>query len=280
MRFSYHTHTEFCDGKATAEAMAKAAFLSGYSILGFSSHAPLPFDTEWTMKRKDLSRYAESIQKERSRWEPQGMSILTGLEIDYIEGRCSPDASFAPLIPDYRIGSVHYVTGLGDEIFAVDEGAEDFEAHLSKATGGDGEPLWKDYYLRVAHMIEAGGFDILGHFDLVKKNNAHGKWFDEESKAYREAAFEAATLAGEKECIAEINTGGIARGKIDAPYPSIAILRRMRESGVRITLGDDAHAPEHLGTYQARALEAAKASGYRSLWYLDGERIWKEISLP
>lgn len=280
MRFSYHTHTEFCDGKATAEAMAKAAFLSGYSILGFSSHAPLPFDTEWTMKRKDLGRYAESILIERSRWEAKGLSILVGLEVDYIEGRSTPASDFAPLVLDYQIGSVHYVTGLGNEIFAVDEGAEDFAVHLSKATGGAGEPLWKDYYLRMGKMIEAGGFDILGHFDLVKKNNGKRKWFNEESKAYLNAAFEVATLAGEKGCIAEINTGGIARGKIDAPYPSVAILRRMRESGVRITIGDDAHAPEHLGAFQARALEAAKESGFRSLWYLNGQRMWKEMPLP
>ena len=80
-------------------------------------------------------------------------------------------------------------------------------------------------------------------------------------------------------CIAEINTGGLARGKTDSTYPSAAILKHMRESGLRLTIGDDAHAPAHLGAYQGAAIEAARQAGYKSLWYLDAHRVWKEIGV-
>jgi histidinol phosphatase-like PHP family hydrolase len=53
----------------------------------------------------------------------------------------------------------------------------------------------------------------------------------------------------------------------------------MRESGVRLTIGDDAHAPEHLGSYQETAIEAAAQAGYRSLWYRGQDKSWKEIGL-
>jgi len=260
--------------------MAAAAAAAGYSILGFSSHAPLPFKTSWNMAWTDMQPYAATILEQKEIWKPKSLSILLGLEIDYIPGLSSPaDAAYRAIPLDHVIGSVHYVVGLPGGAFTVDDTAGEFERHLIKATGGDAKPVWKEYYKAMAGMIGAGGFDIIGHFDLVKKNNDHGRWFDEESPAYLDAAFEAADWAGESGCIAEINTGGIARGKTGNVYPSLPILRRMRKAGVRLTIGDDAHAPSHLGSYQHRAISAAAEAGYRSIWYMDTERAWKEIGL-
>ncbi|MCX7026180.1 MAG: histidinol-phosphatase [Spirochaetes bacterium] len=280
MRFSYHTHCEYCDGKATAAEMAGAAAAAGYSILGFSSHAPLPFKTSWNMDWTDLRAYADVILGLKEKWGREGLQILLGLEVDYIPGLASPADEAYRVIPlDHVIGSVHYIVGLPGGAFTVDESAGVFERHLAKATGGDARPLWKEYYRAMIGMIEAGGFDIIGHFDLVKKNKSHAHGFDEEDSAYLDAAFEAADRAGELSCIAEINTGGIARGKTGSVYPSLTILKRMREAGVRLTIGDDAHAPCHLGSYQGKAIEAAATAGYKSLWYLGTDRSWKEIGL-
>lgn len=280
MLFSYHTHTEFCDGKAKASTMAQAAFEAGYSILGFSSHAPLPFDTTWNLKWPRLDDYATTVRALASRWEPEGMTILLGLEIDYIRDIVSPqDSAYDRISPDFRLGSVHFITGLAEDEFTVDESEKAFGRHIATAVGGDSSIVWKQYYANMIAMIEKGGFDIIGHFDLVKKNNAKGKWFDEESGDYLDAAFAAVDRAAELGCIAEINTGGLARGKTDSTYPSATILKRMRESGLRVTIGDDAHAPAHLGAYQGKAIEAAKGAGYQSLWYLDAHRTWKEIGI-
>lgn len=280
MRFSYHTHSEFCDGRATAAQMAEAAARSGYSILGFSSHAPLPFKTNWNMAWEDLEAYADEVARLKALWAPKGLEILLGLEVDYIAGLASPGDQAYRVIPlDNVIGSVHYIVGLPGGAFTVDEPAGEFERHLRKATGGESKPLWREYYRAMVGMIEAGGFDIIGHFDLVKKNKEKTKDFDEEDKAYLDAAFEAADRAGELGCITEVNTGGIARGKTGSVYPSLPILRHMRQAGVRLTLGDDAHAPAHLGAYQRRAVEAAEAAGYKSLWYRRGDGVWREIGL-
>ena len=43
IKTNYHTHTEFCDAKNTAEEMVLAAIEKNFSILGFSSHAMYPF---------------------------------------------------------------------------------------------------------------------------------------------------------------------------------------------------------------------------------------------
>ncbi len=260
--------------------MAAAAFEAGYSVLGFSSHAPLPFETIWNMDWGDLPAYAGVIRELKQRYAPRGMNILLGLEIDYIPGLCGPaDEAYGSIFPDYRIGSVHFLQGLSEDQFAVDEPEADFDRHIKEAAGGDVSIVWQQYYRTLLDMIESGGFDIIGHFDLVKKNNRQGRWFDEEAKDYLDAAFEAVDRAAGLGRIAEINTGGLARGKTDFPYPSPRILSRMHERGLRLTLGDDAHASGHFAVHQAAALEAAALAGYRSLWYLDDDRIWKEIGI-
>jgi len=279
MLFSYHTHTEFCDGSASASAMAEAAFDAGYSILGFSSHAPLPFESPWNMKWTQMNDYARTVRSLASFWAPKGLTILLGLEIDYIEDLASPgDEAYGSISPDFRLGSVHHIPGLVEDEFTVDEPGDAFAGHI-EAIGGDASIVWKRYYEYLAAMIEKGGFDIIGHFDLVRKNNAGSRWFDEESAGYLDAAFAAVDRAAELGCVAEINTGGLARGKTDSTYPSPAILKRMREKGLRVTIGDDAHAPAHLGGYRAAAISAARAAGYESFWYLDGDLVWKEIGM-
>jgi len=42
--------------------MAEAAFEAGYSLLGFFSHAPLPFDTTWNLKWPRLGDYAATVR--------------------------------------------------------------------------------------------------------------------------------------------------------------------------------------------------------------------------
>jgi len=280
MLFSYHTHCEFCDGRASASSMTAAAFKAGYSILGFSSHAPLPFDTTWNLKWPRIRDYERTIRALSAEWAPQGMDILLGLEIDYIENLVSPKDSVYDIIDlDFKIGSMHYITSLPGEPFTVDEPAEAFERHVRGNAGGDTSLIWKEYYKRLLAMVENGGFDIIGHFDLVKKNNSGGRWFDESSKGYIDNAFAVVDRAAELGCIAEINTGGLARGKIAETYPSAAILERMRDAGLRVTIGDDAHAPSHLGAFQGMAVEAAKKAGYKAIWYMDRERKWHEIGI-
>ncbi|MCE1207402.1 MAG: histidinol-phosphatase [Spirochaetia bacterium] len=280
MLFSYHTHTEFCDGRASAASMAHHAHQAGYSYLGFSSHAPLPFDTNWNMRWERLGDYAATIGALKNTYDSKGMTILLGLEIDYIENLVHPsDSVYDRIQPEFRLGSVHYITPEEGEAFTVDENSTDFAQHVKLSCHGDHSILWKQYYRNLTAMIEKGGFDIIAHFDIVRKNNQNGMYFDEDSPAYLEAAFEAIDMAASKDIVAEINTGGIARGKTLTPYPSMTLLKHMRARNVRITIGDDAHGPSHLGAYQQTAREWAKAAGYSSFFYLKQKGEWAEIGI-
>lgn len=281
MAFSFHTHTLFCDGRADAATMAAAAFERHYTHLGFSAHAPVPFKTEWNMPWERAEAYAATIRQLQREYAPKGMKIFLGLETDYAPGITMPDNhAYDPLELDFRIGSVHYITAPGEAFFTVDEPDDRFGPKITAwAPDGDYKRLWKRYWQYMAEMIERDGFDIIGHFDLAKKNNVGGRWFDEDDPAYIDAAFQVVDLAAEKDVVTEINTGGLARGRLKEPYPSPRILQRMCERGVRITLGDDAHAPEHIGNFQHAAIDAARNAGFTSLWYMDAPGLWVEIGI-
>jgi histidinol-phosphatase (PHP family) len=280
VRANYHTHCDFCDGRVTAAEMAAAAAAKGYRVLGFSSHSPLPFPNEGNMEASRLGEYCAEIRRLGREWKDRGLEVLLGLEIEWVEGLSSPrDRLFREAGLDYSIGSLHFVDLPGPGRFAVDLGLEEFGRSASAFAGDDfGRSVYRDYYERLGALVEGGGFDILGHFDLVKKNNGEGRWFDESSRGYLGAALGAASLLRGKDIVVEINVGGMSRGKVKTPYPSLPILRELRALRVRITFSADAHAPEHLGVNLDSARELARAAGYDSIAVLSEGR-WREIGI-
>jgi len=284
MLTNYHTHCDFCDGTTTAAAMADAASASGFSILGFSSHAPLPFATAWNMDLARLPDYLATVRGLAAKHSPQ-MEILSGLEIDFIEGFCGPaDGRFSKYGLDYTIGSTHFVTpsgvpssartdpascldGHGEPTFgfAVDEPGTDFDKHLEQFYAGDTMRLVEDYYSALTACILAGGFDILGHFDLVRKNNSGQVKFREDAPGYRDAAMRAIDALQGTGIIVEINTGAMARKNADSPYPALWILKELKARRVPICVNADAHAPGHLVLHRKEALRLASEAGYVSM---------------
>jgi histidinol-phosphatase (PHP family) len=273
VRANYHTHSDFCDGKAAPAVMARAAREAGYDILGFSAHAPFPKGMDCAIKPERLAEYAAEIRRLGRAWSPEGeegrlygpMEILLGLEIDWFPPESAPnDGRFSELGLDYCLGSVHFVEVDGAPPFAVDTNEDHFAHDLARARV-DIRTVYRDYFSRLGALIDSGGFDILGHFDLVKKNNRRARYFDEASDDYLAAALAAADRLAGKDIVVEINVGGMARGKTLEPYPSLAILRRIRELGLRITIGADAHEPRHFGLHLEAARDLATAAGYRSV---------------
>ena len=47
MNANYHTHCTYCDGKDPLEAFVAEAERLHFGQLGFSSHAPVPFENEF-----------------------------------------------------------------------------------------------------------------------------------------------------------------------------------------------------------------------------------------
>lgn len=67
--------------------------------------------------------------------------------------------------------------------YIIDGPASYAEACRDEAFGGDGLAMVRRFYEITAENAEQYRPDIIGHFDLIIKNNAGGRLFDEESRA-------------------------------------------------------------------------------------------------
>ena len=63
MKCNYHTHTTFCDGKASPEETARIAFEKKFDILGFSGHSMYPFSSDWHIASREHSAYCAEIER-------------------------------------------------------------------------------------------------------------------------------------------------------------------------------------------------------------------------
>lgn len=262
--------------------MCRAAYGKGLDALGFSAHAPLPFKTAWHLSGDRLDEYARTVRAAAAEWKGR-LPVYLGLEIDYIEGLAGPaDGRFERIGLDYSIGSVHYlVPANGAEPFTVDGPYEEWERGVREGFGGDGEAAAEAYWSAVAAMVRAGGFDMIGHLDLVKKNNgANGEklFFDPDGTRYRAAAARAVEEIRKAAVVVELNTGALNRGSLRETYPSPALLKELRKIDARMVVNADAHKAEHVAGHYEEALRSLRAAGFTETVLFDGKE-WRTEAL-
>jgi histidinol-phosphatase (PHP family) len=264
---SLHTHTIFCDGKDDIETMCSAAHAKGLTAIGFSAHAPIEkagFKTHWNMPEDRLDAYINEVQVARQRWEGK-LTVYLGLEMDYIKGlRSALDKDITGLPLDYLIGSVHFLVPPRGAPFTIDGPVAEVEKGLQEGYGGDGEALMNVYWDAVAEMVSLGGFDIVGHLDLIKKRNMENRWFNREGAAYQQRTAEIAQAISAAGLIVEVNTGGLNRGHYAETAPALPILRQLRQHDVPVIITADAHRTQTLDGHYPTACQTLIDSGYNT----------------
>ena len=251
---SVHTHATCCDGKSTLVEMAAAAYAAGVKYFGVSchSHTPLELDVGYVLPA-DMTDYRRSVLALRAEYAGR-MEVLLGLEWD-------SQSDIFPEGFDYWIGSAHYQRRENGVCYAADWGEEAFTACRDEACGGDALAVTEGYFREVAR-VAAMKPTILGHMDLITKLNAGNRFFDETSPRYEKAALEALHTAYPMATLLEINTGGMARGYRDAPYPALFLLKEWRTMGGRIILTSDSHSADTILYGYGDSIALAKAAGF------------------
>ena len=257
-KFNLHTHTNFCDGKNSAEEMVEAAISLGCEGIGFSGHSFIEGEDYWTMTQKGVYDYVREIGRIKEKYKDK-IEVLLGIEYDVLS---DVDISLF----DYVIGSVHFVSGK-DGIIPVDLYKDELKNAIDRNFDGDVYSFCEDYYNKLSTVYEKTNCDIVGHFDLVMKFNENGELFDVNNKRYKEMAFACLDTLVKKDLIFEINTGAISRGYRTKPYPYDYILRRMVELGAKITLTTDCHSTGAILCFYDEAVEYARSCGVRELYF-------------
>ena len=247
-----HTHTTFCDGKDSPEELAREAIARGFNSLGFSIHS---FMREKTIDQEKLTAYKTEVFRVKEKYKNE-LDVFLGIEFE-------PWTEFAPNDFDYTIAAVHYLpTADGYKTFDVD--LERTLSFIKNYFDGDVMKLAKSYYKTLAELPKHGKFDILAHLDIITKHNEMHPFLDEGSKEYTSYVYEAIDALSQKIPFFEVNTGAIARGYRSYAYPSLPILKRLREKGFGAVITSDCHNKDHLDCFFDDARELLGEAGFKS----------------
>lgn len=269
-----HTHSNYCDGKSSLEEVVASAIAKKMISLGFSSHAPLPFNSAWCMKKESLASYLLEIDQLKRRSQLQ---IYSGLEVDYIPGKISPEDFKNKL--DYTIGSVHFVESFSDgRGWEIDGTHTSFDEGFERIFKRDIRAVITRYFELTREMIHKSCPTIIGHLDKIKIQNIYHSYFDESEKWYRDEVTKTIHAIRDSGAIVEVNTRGLYQKKSTTTYPSPWILELILKQNILITISSDAHHPDDLINQFPETAKMLLSIGFKELsTLLDGR--WQKLPL-
>ncbi len=265
--FNLHTHSHYCDGSSPPEAYVEAAITKGFHTLGFSSHAPVPFDNKFAIHDEEsLLRYAEEINALKEKYRDQ-IHIFLALEVDFIPGVTSTFAYFRERIQaDYLIGGVHLIKKPeAPELWFIDGPMQaTYDEGLKKLYGTHIKEGVTRYWEQVREMLLTEKPDIVAHLDKIKMHN-QGRFFNENEAWYIDQVEQTLAVIARQNTIVEINTRGLYKGRSEETFPGAWLLRKINEMNIPITLNSDAHKPEELDGFYTETKAMMREIGFSSI---------------
>lgn len=267
-RYCFHSHTEFCDGRAQMEAFAREAVARGFTHYGFSPHSPLRFHSPCNMLETNVPRYLAEVERIR-REHGAACRFYAGMEIDYIDDTWGPSASYFRQLPlDYRIGSVHFIPTKDGRFVDIDGSPERFCRNMEEVFDKDIRYVVETFYRQSRRMVLAGCFDFIGHFDKIGMNASVWQPGIEEEPWYRGLVDELVDLIIDRHMAVEVNTkiydktaaADAVGHPADAPdgtgrfFPAPRHLSRLKAAGIPILVNSDVHVPVLIDSGRSAAL--------------------------
>ena len=256
-----HMHTWFStDSQACPRDMADEAVRKGLKTICFTDHFDKD-DLEWGEEGIfDVDAYFVEMQKLQEEYAGK-LNIRIGIELGlrtYLKDYYEELTKKYPF--DFVIGSVHNVPYKKDaegNILYTDPAAEKL---FTDRTDKEAYRLMMETTLENVRTSDC--FQTLGHLDYVVR---YGKSREKEYSYtdYADIIDEILKLLIEKEKGLEVNSAGLKYG-LPFAHPHPDVLKRYRELGGEIiTIGADAHKPEHIAYDFAKAEEILKSCGFK-----------------
>lgn len=256
-----HMHTWFStDSEACPCDMADEAVRKGLKTICFTDHFDKD-DLEWGEEGIfDVDAYFVEMQKLQKEYAGK-LNIRIGIELGlrtYLKDYYEELTKKYPF--DFVIGSVHNVPYKKDaegNILYTDPAAEKL---FTDRTDKEAYRLMMETTLENVRTSDC--FQTLGHLDYVVR---YGKSREKEYSYtdYADIIDEILKLLIEKEKGLEVNSAGLKYG-LPFAHPHPDVLKRYRELGGEIiTIGADAHKPEHIAYDFAKAEEILKSCGFK-----------------
>lgn len=278
MKCNYHTHTTYCDGKEKMKVFIQKAIDLHFDHLGFSSHAPILKENDFSISKEEIPLYIADIEKYQIDFS--NIKLFKALECDFIPELTYPFEYFKETFNlDYIIGGIHLVKVFGqNQVWFIDGSKQQiYDDGLSKFFQNNIKKAVTAFWEQTYEMIETQKFDIIAHIDKIKMHNKN-RFFTENEKWYKELAEYAIDLVYKKNIIVEINSRGLYKKRCSDFYPSDFILKKIAKKNIPILISSDAHKSEELDLFYYEAKEKLKSVGIEELVYKT-DSGWKNDSI-
>jgi len=253
--YNLHTHTQFCDGHAPMEEFVTEAIAAGITHLGFTPHAPVLAASPVNMSKEVVQQYFDEMQRLRDTYGDR-INLYTSMEIDYVNEDDGPSSDYFQQLPlDYSIGSVHFIPDMNnpDEMVDIDGKFQGFKARMGKNFNDDIEYVVKTFFSQMMAMVEAGGFDIVGHMDKIGYNASQYREGIDEEPWYDKLVIDLFENIMDHHLIIEVNTKAwLQRNRF---YPNLKYFGMLKRFNAPVVVNSDAHYPTLLNSGRLEAIK-------------------------
>lgn len=242
--YESHCHTTLCKhAYGTTDEYAAAALARNLKGITFTCHCPLPdgFSASVRMRPDQFEEYVAMVEATRNAFAGR-LDVRLGIESDFYPGVEPWLVELHARVPlSHVLGSVHYQVMDYRRLFYT----------------GEIFSYQQLYYEHLALSAESGLFDTLAHPDLIK-NESPADWNFEQMRPFIARSLDRIAATG---VAMELNTSGVQKA-LPEMNPSPSQLAMMRERGIPVVIGADAHVATRVGDGYRKALGLLEAAGY------------------
>jgi histidinol-phosphatase (PHP family) len=265
--YDQHVHTWFSnDSQSDPAENVRRALEAGLAGVTFTDHYD-SHPTEWPLCRYDYDKIAEALAPLRTEYGDR-IFIGHGIEICYQPELMDKILGYLKSHRfDIVLLSVHWFRGKALHV----------REHWRDLDTASGTRQYLETVLEAARFALAlrrqglRPFDVLGHLDLVKRyTQRYFHAFD--IRPHADLVDEILRVCIEAELVPEVNLSSL-RQSLPEPMPAEWVVARYAELGGRaMTLGSDAHRPEHVANYLSDGVAMLKRQGVTHLAVFEGRQ--------
>jgi histidinol-phosphatase (PHP family) len=259
---------QFCHhAKDSLDAIVNAYIDAGFTWAGITEHMP-PLDDAWRYPDEAESQFSAATLQARFRAYFSECRRLRDKYQDRIELFCGfetetyPGSSavvrdlLAATQPDYLVGSVHHVGGIG-----IDYNREHYAKAVQQAGGL--VPLYCAYFDAQYAMLVELEPAVVGHFDLIRIFDPDYLNTLRHPEVWRRIERNLDFVV-QKQLILDFNVRGF--DKTTEQYPSRPVLDAALARGAYIVPGDDSHGVASVARNYDRGVAVLAALGHDCRW--------------